>query len=145
MPFDRSLYMHISDFRDDGKDDYDVAKDIGEWLTRTKSLFIKGGFEGSDSSRESDLMGNERTWSLIRQIIANFKNLEHLYISREGWGLYLAPIFKWITCPKLKTLEIHGISEWRHRPIELELQVSIPITIVLLESTHSRLMSKLLT
>jgi hypothetical protein len=102
-----------------------IAEDFADWLTETRHLTIHGGFENVSVSDTDHNVGNERIWSLIRCMVTNFKALEQVEISREGWGLYLPPIFEWLACPQLKTLQIHGISEWRHGPIGLQLEVCI--------------------
>ncbi|KAH7083822.1 F-box domain protein [Paraphoma chrysanthemicola] len=68
-------------------------------------------------------MGNERTWALLRRMAANFTDLEQIDINRECWNLYLTPIFRWLACPKLKLLKVHGISGWKeHGNVELEAE-----------------------
>jgi hypothetical protein len=114
-------------------DSYVVAKNFVDWLTRTRQFSIHGGFEDVSTLDNDGKMGNERTWGLLRRMAAKFKDLEKLEISREGWGLYLPPIFKWLACPNLKKLDIHGISEWKQGSIELEPEVRISLTVSLLK------------
>jgi hypothetical protein len=78
---------------------YMVAEDLVDWLTKTTYLTIHGGFKDASSSDADGIVGNERTWSLLRRMMANFKALERLEISREGWGLFVPPLFEWILCP----------------------------------------------
>jgi hypothetical protein len=129
VTIDRSLHMHIQDVGTPpkGVDDYLIAFDFAEWLTNTRHLSIHGGFEYrrmfDNDSRLTDVTSNDRTWNLISRVVANFQDLEQVDISREGWGLYLTHIFKWLTCPRLKALDLHGISEWKHGSVDLEPEV----------------------
>jgi hypothetical protein len=125
----RSLHIHIPDIGKPCKDvnDYLIAEDFANWLTKTRNLSIHGGFDDGrrygDGSRHGDERNNERTWNLISQMAASFEDLEQVNINRESWGLYLPSIFKRLACPRLKALELHGISEWKHGPVQLELEV----------------------
>jgi hypothetical protein len=117
---------------------YLVVEDFADWLTKTRQLSIHGGFKNDSRLSNDGMMRSERTWSLLRRMAANFEDLEKLDICRESWGLYLPPIFKWLACPKLKKLDIHGISEWKHGSIELEPEVRISLTINLLKRLRGR-------
>jgi hypothetical protein len=125
--------MHIPD-RGLPVNNYLIAEDFVDWLTKTRDVSIHGGFEAVSASDEDGKMGNGRTWSLVRRMTAKFEDLEHVTINREGWGIYLPAILKWLACPKLKTLHMNGISEWRHGPIELASEVRISPTIYLLRT-----------
>jgi hypothetical protein len=114
--------VYIPD-RETPEKNYTIAEDFAEWLTKTTRLTIHGGFENASISDTNRNVGNERTWSLVRRMVANFKALEQVEISSGGWGLYFPPIFEWLVCHQLKALRIHGISEWRHGPVELQPEV----------------------
>jgi hypothetical protein len=126
---DRSLHVHIPDVGSPPKDanSYSVAEDLVDWLTNTRELTIHGGFEDDsrigDEPEGSTPPGDERTWSLIRRMAANFKNLEYLELSRESWGLYLPDVFECVKFPRLKSLRLHGISEAKHKVVELAPEV----------------------
>ncbi|KAF2848277.1 hypothetical protein T440DRAFT_175194 [Plenodomus tracheiphilus IPT5] len=109
----RSLHMYIPDNSTFVKS-YMVAENFAKWLTKTKHLSIHGGFENNTAFDKNTKMGSQRTWSLIRQMVAKFVDLEEVKISREAWSLFVPPILQWLTGSKLKTLRIHGISEWKH-------------------------------
>ncbi|KAF2709129.1 hypothetical protein K504DRAFT_295783 [Pleomassaria siparia CBS 279.74] len=113
----RSLRIYIPDFdRSKTPHKYLVASDFAHWLTRTRCLSIHGGFQNSRQDRTC----NASTWALIRSFVANCRDVEHLQLSRESFGLYLDPIFKWLDFPNLNTLSVHGISKWEHGKVELE-------------------------
>lgn len=124
--------MYIPD-RGSLADNYLVAQNFADWLTKIRYFSIHGGFENVSVSDREGKMGNERTWSLLRRLVAKFEDLEQVEISREGRCLYLCPILECFTCPNLKTLQIGGISEWKHGPIELGPEVRIPFTIDILK------------
>jgi hypothetical protein len=133
FPVGRSLHMHIPDYgRGEGANNYSVVMDFAYWLTRTRCILIHGGFDSK--GREE----NTRTWDLIRRFVAKCKDIEHMQLSREGWGLHLVQILKWINFPKLKKLDIHGISEWKHGIVELELEVCTLVSVELLKKSSSR-------
>ncbi|KAF2032737.1 hypothetical protein EK21DRAFT_60360 [Setomelanomma holmii] len=113
--------MHIPDIPQKSLgNNYSVALDFADWLTRVRYLSIHGGFECVSASDRAGKMGDSRTWSILRRMMAKFEDLEQMALNREGWGLYLPPIVNWLACPKLKTLQIHGISERKPGPLELE-------------------------
>lgn len=130
----RSLELYIPDIgvRARGKDSYLVAEDLADWLTRTKRLSIHGGFSDLHEPDGTRVVTNKHTWSLLRRIAANFTDLEHLSISRECWGLYVPSILQCFNCPKLKVLNVNGISEWKDGSVELEREVrESPLTTLL--------------
>lgn len=131
----RSLQLAFSDYEQltQDEDSYVVVEDLTEWLANTRCLSISGGFtiraENHQGPGGRTVGRNERIWSLLRRITTNFGCLEHLYISRELWGLYLPPILQSVNCPKLKLLNVHGISEWKDGPVELGIEVrNLPST-----------------
>ena len=97
-----------------------VASDFARCLTRIRYLSIHGGFENNQNRTH-----RASTWALIRRFVRYCSDIEHLRLSREGWGLYLADVFKWLDCPNLKTLSLRGISLSKHGRVELELEVRI--------------------
>lgn len=113
---------------------YLIAQDLARWLINTRKLSIHGGFDDNPRKElidgrfvdvprlEGDKIG-KNTWNLIGLMSANFENLEHVDISREGFGLYLPAIFERLACPRLKTLQLHGISESKHQAVQLEPEV----------------------
>ena len=109
--------MYIPDYNEKkGPGSYLVAMDFADWLTRTRCLSIHGGFDGNGKK------DNIHTWALIRLIVARYEDIEHVQLAREGC-LHLVHILQWLNFPKLKKLDIHGISEWKHGNVELELEV----------------------
>jgi hypothetical protein len=122
------LHYYIPDYsRRGGLEDYAAAMDFASWLTRTRCVSIHGGFD----SRGKE--GNTNTWALIRRIVAKYEDLEHLRLNREGWGLHLAHIFKWLNAPNLKKLDIHGITKWKYGNAKLEIEVCVSVTVSVLE------------
>lgn len=125
--------MYIPDYSmGEGANNYSVAMDFAYWLRRTRCIFIHGGFD-SDGREE-----NIRTWDLIRRFVAKCGDMEHVRLNREGWGLYLGLIFKWIDFLKLKKLDIHGISEWKHGKVELELEVCFSVSVNVLKKSNNK-------
>ena len=101
----RALSVHISDLSSTiTPNRYDIASDFAKWLTNVRCLEFHGGFEQP---------ATRYTWKLIREMTTSMQNVEHLVLSREGWGLYLGSIMSDVDFPRLKTLNIHGISEWK--------------------------------
>jgi hypothetical protein len=67
-------------------------------------MFIHGGFEGT--------LHREHTWNLILRFSKNMKELQHLRLSREGFGLHLQHITPYMArFPELRRLSVHGITE----------------------------------
>jgi len=121
----RLLAIHVPDIPSITKEDkYDILKDLATWLTRVRCLYIHGGFEGD--------FHKEHTWRLIRTFSQNMKEMAHIALSRESWGLYLDHIMANLSLfPKLKRLSLHGISEWKeNRPAfgSVDRRRSAPIT-----------------
>ncbi|PVI04576.1 hypothetical protein DM02DRAFT_468673, partial [Periconia macrospinosa] len=109
----RCVKLHISDY---GRSDQrTVADDLPEWLTKTRCLQLHGGF---DDRKEKT--GNASTWALLNRFGINCKQIEHLCLGREGWGLYLTNVLANLNFPNLKTLDIHGISKWKQGTVTLE-------------------------
>lgn len=98
---------------------YFVAKDLAQWLTNTRSLVVGGGFRTDKKNKEEF----KQTWALIRKFVVRCEAIEHLTLL--GTRLYLVSLFRWITCPNLKTLVIGRLSEWRHGVVKLALDVRL--------------------
>ncbi|KAF2467331.1 uncharacterized protein BDR25DRAFT_234971 [Lindgomyces ingoldianus] len=99
----RCLSIHISDIlAARSPHHFDIVNDFARWLTRVRCLSVHGGFE--------EKFNNPHTWALIRNLVVNMREVEHATISREWFGLYLGPIMRNIEFPKLRELNIHGIS-----------------------------------
>jgi hypothetical protein len=94
-------------------EDFSIANDFVSWLPRVRCLSIHGGFERR----------NEHTWAFIRNAVQHMREIQHLSISREGWGLYLSPIVDTIDIPSLRILDIHGISRTTNGVVRLEPKV----------------------
>jgi len=105
-------------------DDYSVANDFADWLTRTRcvSFRFNGGsvsFPGSESSLY--------TWGLIRRMVTNYKDVEHVMLHGVDAGLHLSPILKWLNFLKMKKLSIDGIENWNQGTVELELEAIMSV------------------
>ena len=111
----KAFSIHVSDIRSTSTvEDFFFANVFVSWLTKVRCLQIYGGF---------DKPHNEQTWLLIRNIVQQMREIEHLFIARECWGLHLGPIMEQIDLPSLRKLEIHGISERKDGPAILESKV----------------------
>jgi hypothetical protein len=105
-------------------EDFSIANDIVSWLTTVRCLNVHGGFEGKR---------NELTWALMGNAVQRLPELEHLCISREGWGLYLGPILEHLDIPSLRALSVSGISETPNGAMVLEPKVG---SLLQLSSSH---------
>ncbi|KAF2188456.1 hypothetical protein K469DRAFT_660153 [Zopfia rhizophila CBS 207.26] len=117
----KCLSIGVSDIPPATKtEDYAVASDLAQWLTGVRCLENYGGFEGP----------NVHTWSLIRNLARNMRDVQHWRLCREGWGLYLHQVVKEVTFPKLAKLELHGISEWKTHSLQLDAKTlrTAPLT-----------------
>jgi F-box-like len=110
----RVLWIGIDNKSGIEMEDFSIANDFVSWLTKVRCLKIQGGFEGKH---------NEHTWTFIRNGVRHMRELEHLSISRGGWGLYLRPIMEWIDIPSLRKLEVYGVSETEDGAVVLEPKV----------------------
>lgn len=116
----QTLSIHINDVRDTWVvEDFFIANDFVSWLTKVRCLQIHGGF---------DKPHNEHTWLLIRNVVQHMREVEHLNISRQSWGLLLGPIMEHVDLPLLRKLNIHGISEKKDGAVVLEPKVLASIT-----------------
>jgi hypothetical protein len=86
-------------------------------------MSIHCGFEVDRSADHGGETENRCTWGLLRHMVAKIEDSEELDLRKEDCGLHLPPLLKWINFPKLKTLALNGISEWKQGPIELEPEV----------------------
>jgi hypothetical protein len=116
----RSLYVRISNGGLSHRDEYaySIAEDLADWLTNTRRLTVDGGF--SDET-PGDTRLKELTYILIRRMTANFANLGHLNIRRYSGGTNSSSVFKWLDCPRLKTLEMQGVFEVNENDESVEL------------------------
>jgi hypothetical protein len=111
----RALSISINDLAPHFEgEDFSIALDFVSWMKKVRCLKVHGGF---------DKPYNEHTWALIRKIVQDMREIEHLCISREGWGLYLGPIMEQVDIPRLKKLHVHGISEMKDKAVVLEPKV----------------------
>lgn len=109
----RRLSVSVSDFAPTAKpEDYYIAKNLAQWLTRVRCLQNYGGFEGN--------VTNPHTWSLIRKLAQNMRDVRHWSVNRESWGLYLQQVMKEVAFTKLTKLELHGISELKSHSLQLD-------------------------
>jgi hypothetical protein len=113
----RRLSIRIVDSRSESRlEDFSIVNDIASWLTKVQCFEIHGGFDEC----------NEQTWGFLRSAVQHMREIEHLSLSREAWGLYLKPIMEHIDIPSLKKLDIHGISEAKDgATVVLEPKVSL--------------------
>jgi hypothetical protein len=102
----RALAVTIDDItsKPKTKGDFDIANDLASWFTQVRCLRIHGGFERG-----------QYTWDWIRNVVQHMPMVDHLAISREGWGLHLDPIIQNLNFPFLTKLDIHGVSAARSR------------------------------
>lgn len=116
----QALSIHVNDIRATSTvEDFFIANVFVSWLTKVRCLQIYGGF---------DKPHNEQTWLLIRNVVQHMREIEHLYITRECWGLHLGPIMEHVDLPLLRKLKIHGVSERKDGAVVLEPKVLAPIT-----------------
>ena len=109
------LWVNIDDIGSKAEvEEFFIANDLVTWLTKVRCLKIHGGFEGKR---------NAHTWALIRNVTQHMRELEHLSISRQGWGLYLSPIIEHLEIPSLRKLNVHGVSETKGGAVVLERKV----------------------
>jgi hypothetical protein len=113
-----NLHIHVEDICYPAPGCYTVARHLARWLTNTRSLFIGGGLCRDKKNQDED----KQTWALIRKFVANGQAIEHLYLTSRG--LYLASIFKWVNCSRLKTLEMH-LSQSPQGPVKLPPEVCL--------------------
>ncbi len=97
----KRLYLGIDDVRRPGPNDFVLANDLLPWLTNVRSLNIHGGFESME------------TWPTIRNALAHMPYIDDLTISREGCGLRLIDICRYVNLPHLCNLYLHGIGNPR--------------------------------
>ncbi|KAF2794133.1 hypothetical protein K505DRAFT_324955 [Melanomma pulvis-pyrius CBS 109.77] len=103
----RFLSMHIPDVPEThNPEKYDVLKCFASWLTRVRCLHIHGGFDGS--------FHHEHTWNLIDRFSKNMKEIKHISLGREGWGLHLEHIIPHLArFSNLRKLDVHGITSFK--------------------------------
>lgn len=103
----KCIFLYVPDYHLAGQDvgNWRILKYILTGLTNLRCLDIHGGFEARIS--------NEQMFTLIRNLSSSSQLVEHLALNREGWGLYLDAIMKNVQFPRLRSLTLHGISEYR--------------------------------
>jgi hypothetical protein len=105
---------------------YRLANDFANWLTRTKYLSVKGGFQ--EVTEKDGKTGNRRTWILLCRMMARFEHLKQLDIASGEGALVLPDISGWLTPSHVKILHINGLTEWKHGTVELDLKVCLSFT-----------------
>jgi hypothetical protein len=114
----RAISIHASDITD--ARDFSIVFDFVSWLTQVRCFEIHGGFDPRYTKTHTT-----QTWDLIRKMVQCMREIEHLAISREAWGLVLGPILKHVDLPRLKNLRIHGIS---HQEENVVLEPKVLLT-----------------
>jgi hypothetical protein len=100
--------------------DFSIIFDFVSWLTKVRCFEFHGGFDIGLTNRYA-----QPTWDLIQKMVQCMREVEHLSINREAWGLGLGPILKHVDMPRLKNLRIHGIS---HQEKGVLLEPEVPPT-----------------
>lgn len=113
------------------KQDFSIAKNLISWLNEVRCLKLVGGF----GCRR---MNNTRAFCRI--VCQYLSRVEHLFVSRNGWDIYFAPIVEQLNVPSLRLLQVSG----KHYPRNIEwiemlkLKVCNPSPLICLLSRKTR-------
>ncbi|KAH8723253.1 hypothetical protein GQ44DRAFT_828449 [Phaeosphaeriaceae sp. PMI808] len=113
----RALNIYVlENYSPGGQDFSQVAKDLVQWLGRTRVLSFHVGidyyreFRDVDTSSTHDGNSLPRIQGILRHAVVWLKHVEHVAINNEDYDLSLSSIFQWLQFPMLKRLELSGVS-----------------------------------
>ncbi|CAO2654477.1 Nn.00g112100.m01.CDS01 [Neocucurbitaria sp. VM-36] len=103
----KCIFLYVPDHEIEGQKvaNFRILKNILQGLTNLRCLNIHGGFKAKVS--------NEQMFTILRNMPCASPHVEHLVLNREAWGLYLKDITNNIQFPRLRSLQVHGISKYK--------------------------------